>query len=155
MSAYAPAAERAIISDDGCSIRATLYRGSSALAVVVLDPAAAVRLAGRLIEAAAWRLDAARGAPDTPPPRRGGDRLPDRRRRRNEGLRDLAALLGADLSLEQRAAEVIAKAGRYRPAQLDASGSTERQALRRISDAGLPLPGRRQLRRILTRTGVA
>jgi len=83
--------------------------------------------------------------------RRGGDPRSGRRRQRDDALCDVAALLGADLSLGQRAAEVIARARRYRPAPLDDStGSAERKALHRLADVGLPLPGRRQLRRILS-----
>jgi hypothetical protein len=56
---------------------------------------------------------------------RGGDSKGEERAKRNDALRDLAQLIGADLSLEQRAQEIIRKTGRYRPAPSDESGSAE------------------------------
>lgn len=109
-----------------------------------LLPVRAIAVAGELIEAARRRLAA-------PVKRRsrGGDPWPEMRARRDEALRDLALLIAADLSLEQRAARVVDKAKRYCPTPADHSGNAERQALARIAGAGLPVPGPRQLRRIL------
>ena len=81
--------------------------------------------------------------------RRGGDPKAAERAERDAALRNLAQLLTADLSLEARAARVISKVSRYRPAPGDETGAAERKALRRIADTGLPTPGTRQLRRIL------
>jgi hypothetical protein len=75
--------------------------------------------------------------------------MAEKRVRRDAALRDLAQLIGADLSLEQRAAEIIVRARRYRPAPSDEQGGAERRALHRIMETGLAVPGRRQLRRIL------
>jgi len=50
-------ASRAVVSDDGQAIRLTLYREDGKAASVELSPAAAVALAGRLIEAALPRLN--------------------------------------------------------------------------------------------------
>jgi hypothetical protein len=76
--------------------------------------------------------------------------MAEKRIRRDAALRDLAQLIGVDLSLEQRATEILAKASRYRPAPSDdQTSSAERRALHRIMETGLAVPGRRQLRRIL------
>ncbi|HEV2336089.1 MAG TPA: hypothetical protein VGS13_11365, partial [Stellaceae bacterium] len=47
---------RAVLTDDGQSIRLTLYSKAERLAVAVLDPAAALALAGGLLDAAQRRL---------------------------------------------------------------------------------------------------
>jgi hypothetical protein len=52
----AESAGRAVVSDDGETIRVVLYAGANAVGAVVLDPMRAVRLAGGLIEAAGRRL---------------------------------------------------------------------------------------------------
>jgi hypothetical protein len=74
----------------------------------------------------------------------------DRRGLRDEALRELAELTGADLLLEQQAQEILRKTRRYRSAPADPTGSTERRALHRIAASGLPVPGLRQLKRILS-----
>jgi hypothetical protein len=56
--------ERAVVADDGHTIRLVIYRGEAIAAVVVLDPARAIGLAGRLIEAGHRRLE----RPEPPPP---------------------------------------------------------------------------------------
>ena len=47
---------RAVVADDGHTIRLVTYRGDAVAAVVVLDAAGAIGLAGRLIEAGHRRL---------------------------------------------------------------------------------------------------
>jgi len=86
--------------------------------------------------------------------RKGGEprRRTERREARDCAIRDLAQTIGSDLSLEERAQEIIQRASRYRPAPCDASGSAERRALRQIAETGLPVPGERQLKRILIGT---
>jgi hypothetical protein len=49
-------AARAVVSDDGRQIRPVLYDETSAVATVMLDPWRAVRLAGRLLDAAGSKL---------------------------------------------------------------------------------------------------
>jgi hypothetical protein len=61
-------------------------------------------------------------------------------------------LLGGGLSLRRKAQQVAAKVCRYRPHPRDREGSTERRALRKIAETGVPMPGLRQLRRILSGT---
>jgi hypothetical protein len=56
MSDETTSAARSVVSDDGSTIRLTLYSEASAVASVALDPVRAVALAGRLIEAALPRL---------------------------------------------------------------------------------------------------
>jgi hypothetical protein len=108
------------------------------------DPDAVLALAD-LVEASLGHLGHA-----LPRRRRGGDPMEEKRVRRDAALRDLARLISADLSLEQRAAEIIVRARRYRPAPSDdQASSAERRVLHRIAETGLPVPGRRQLRRIL------
>jgi hypothetical protein len=68
---------------------------------------------------------------------------------RDQALAELGALVGADLSLSRRAEIVIGKIDRYRPLPVDAMGSAERRVLNRIAATGLPIPGKRQLRKIL------
>jgi hypothetical protein len=55
---------RAVVADDGHAIRLVVYRGDAVAAVVVLDAAGAIGLAGRLIEAGHRRLD----RPEPPAP---------------------------------------------------------------------------------------
>ena len=50
-------ADRAVVSDDGTVIRLALYREDGKADSVELSPAAAVALAGRLLEAALPRLN--------------------------------------------------------------------------------------------------
>src|SRR5260221_11486436 len=49
-------AERAVVTDDGETIRLAAYRGNIAVAEVELSPRRAITLAGELIAAAARRL---------------------------------------------------------------------------------------------------
>jgi hypothetical protein len=54
-TAWEPAS-RAVVSDDGQTIRLTLYAEIGAVAAAELDPIRAITLAGKLIEAALPRL---------------------------------------------------------------------------------------------------
>src|SRR5580704_12537890 len=90
-----------------------------AVAAMTLSVSLAVNIAGELVAAASRRLQ---GASSTRP--RGGDHRSDKRARRDEALRDFATLLGADLSLEDRAAQFIGKVTRYRPTARDKQGSS-------------------------------
>jgi hypothetical protein len=146
------AAERAVISDDGVEVRLTLYVGECAVAWIKLPVVALVGLAADCSVAASRGLSRERAMPQQR--RRGGDALRDQRKRRNEALCDLGRLVGAELSLEQQAARIVAKAVRYRPAPDDRCGGAERQALLRLATSGLPLPGRRQVRRILAKQNI-
>jgi hypothetical protein len=125
----------------------------AALARDGIDPGYLSLMAG--IAATIDALDRMEAAPvdaglrQTPSPPRGGDPKAACRSTRNEGVRALGDLLSADLSLEQRAHEIAGKVRRYRPGADDEHGGAERQALHQIRSAGLPVPGTRQLRRIL------
>jgi hypothetical protein len=90
-------------------------------------------------------------APAPTRPQRGGEPAwrTELRAQRDSALRELAQLVGADLSLEQCAAWLIRRITTYRPLPSDASGSVERRALNRVATSGLRVPGKRQLRRIL------
>src|ERR1700676_150788 len=102
MRMTAPAAARAIVSDDGCEIRWVVYREAKTVAVVVLDPLRAIAIAGELIAAASRRLeggDAVR--------RRGGDPKAAHRRERDAALRELAPLVAGGLSVERQARAII------------------------------------------------
>jgi hypothetical protein len=142
----APHGKRAVVTHDGCRLVLSTYAGSERLAEVELDPLGAVALGHKLVGAGLLHLER---AAKTPRRRRGGDPSADLRAQRDGALRDFAALVGADLNLEQRAAAVISRADRYRPAPGDECGAPERRALQRLASIGLPLPGKRQLRRIL------
>jgi hypothetical protein len=85
---------------------------------------------------------------------RAGDPFARRRAERDDGLRELALLLGGSRSFTRRAREVAAKVRRYRPHPRDHDGSTERRVLHRLSQTGMRMPGLRQLRRILSGTSV-
>lgn len=84
--------------------------------------------------------------------RKGGEprRRAERRVARDNAIRDLARAIGSDLSLEQQALAIVRRTSRYRAAPYDESGDGERQALRRIADTGLLVPGQRQVKRILS-----
>ena len=106
------------------------------------DPNAAIALAD-LVEARSLQ------STDGVRRRRGGDPKAAGRTERNEAVRALGALLSAELSLERQVREIICKVRRYRPAVGDENGDGERGVLHQLVDSGLPLPGTRQLKRIL------
>lgn len=84
--------------------------------------------------------------------KRGGDHKAAARAQRNSGMRDVAQLLGVELSLERQAQLVITKTLRYQPSPSDANGSPERQALHRIASSGVPVPGsKKQVKRIIAK----
>jgi hypothetical protein len=113
------------------------------------DPVAASALAD-LVECDLFRAGfGVTSGTEAPSRRRGGDKLAGTRAVRNEGIRDFAALLGSDLLLEQRAQQVIREFARFRPNATDENRGPKRQALRRIIDTGLPIPGLRQVKRII------
>jgi hypothetical protein len=141
---------RPVVADDGREIMLTVYDADRTVAAMTLSVSLAVNIAGELIAAVSRRLQ---GASSTRP--RGGDHRSDKRARRDEALRDFATLLGADLSLEDRAAQIIGKVTRYRPTARDKQGSSERRLLHRIAETGLPVPGERQMRRILAKRKTA
>ena len=87
--------------------------------------------------------------------RRGGDPKAARRTERNEAVRALGALLSTELSLERQAREIIRKLRRYRPAVGDENRDGERGVLHQLANSGLPLPGTRQLKRILAGDTIA
>jgi hypothetical protein len=113
------------------------------------DTDAALELAD-VVEAATRTPDRRVGAALMPKSRGGEPRWRAQQRSiRDDGFRDLAELVGTDLSLEQRAQEVIRKVTRYRPTPTDQSGSPERRVLHQIAETGLPVPSLRHLKRIL------
>jgi hypothetical protein len=82
---------------------------------------------------------------------RGGDPNAEGRAQRNEGMRCLAQLLDASLSVDQQAQAIISRFNRYRPMASDADGPPERRALYTIAASGVPVPqSRRHVARILT-----
>jgi len=151
MSAHHPS-QRVALSDDGETIALTLFAGSEEIARTDLDPLAALHLGSELVNSALRRLQRAplsvpihsRGSA------RGGDAASVRRANRDNAIRDLARAISADLSLERQAEAVIRRACRYHPLPGDPNGPAERQALHRIASSGLPVPGKRQARRILS-----
>src|SRR4051812_16858960 len=109
-----PALVRAIVSDDGREIWLTIYEGN-ALVSMPLAPVRAVALAGELIRAALPKFDCAERCSTTgaTQKRRGGDRHSNKRAQRDGGISELVQLLGADLSLAEKARRIIEKATRY------------------------------------------
>jgi delta 1-pyrroline-5-carboxylate dehydrogenase len=116
------------------------------------DPVAAAELAEiveRAIEHPEQRVGAALGLRR----RKGGEPAwrAARRTERDGALRELAQLIGTDLSLEECADMIVRKATRYLAAPhcpADGDGA-ERGVLARIAGTGLPVPGLRHLKRIL------
>jgi hypothetical protein len=138
---------RVVLVADSRRIALVSYAGADRLAEIEIEPLRAVQLAGELIDAAMRRLSADRQAGEGCG--RGGDRRGGNRTARNLAIREYAELLGSDLSLEGKAKTIIAKHARYSPMPGDASRGGERQVLARIAATELPVPGPRQLRRIL------
>ena len=112
------------------------------------DPVRTAFRIGR--RAAALNCTERRSIRDAPAnaPRRGGDRRARLRAERDAGLRELASLLGANLSLTRRAEEIVARMTRYQLHPNDQDCGT-RQTLHRLAKTGLAIPGSRQVRRIL------
>src|SRR5436190_3046934 len=96
-----PEAGRAVISDDGLTIRLTAYGGNGAVVPVALDPVRAIVVAGELIRAAVPKLAnllveefSMASAPKSQKQGRGGDRLAGQRQQRDDDIRALATLMG-------------------------------------------------------------
>jgi hypothetical protein len=140
---------RVVLVDDGRRLALVSYAGADRLAEIEIEPLRAVQLAGQLIDVAMRRLSADRSDTAGKGCSRGGDRRRGNRTARNLAIREYAELLGGELSLETKAREIIARAARYRPVSGDESRGGERQVLARIAATELPVPGPRQLRRIL------
>jgi hypothetical protein len=81
------------------------------------------------------------------PRRRGGDSQAAARTRRDEALRRLAAVIGADMPAERLARDLAGRLARFRPAAVETIPA--RLLMREIVISGLPLPGPSRLRRIL------
>jgi hypothetical protein len=81
------------------------------------------------------------------PQRRGGDPQAAARTRRDEALRRLATVIGADMPAERLARDLGARLARYRPTP--AETVPERLLMREIVATGLPVPGPDRLARIL------
>ena len=144
MTANTSAIGRAVVSDDGDLIRLTVHADEQATAGVALDPLRAMVLAIDLIAAAHLHL---RRAAEPRRRRRGGDPREAHRRKRDAALCALAPLVAPGQPLEQQARAVIDRARRYRPAPGEVGA--ERQLLRQINEAGLPIPTADRVARIL------
>ena len=79
---------------------------------------------------------------------RGGDPYHEQRARRDQALRQLAAVAAsAGLPVEQIARDIAARLGRYRPAPIETA--PDWVLMREVATSGVPLPGTDRLRRIL------
>ena len=81
------------------------------------------------------------------PRSRGGDQRAAERAQRDAALRQLAALLGADMPRERLARDLAGRLKRFRP--MPAETAPERVLMREIITSGLPVPGPDRLARIL------
>jgi hypothetical protein len=98
--------------------------------------------------AALTALDAVELAPiDVAPRPRGGDMRSAERARRDEALRQLAAIIGADVPAERFARDLAGRLARYRPAVIETA--PERLAMRAVVESGLPVPAPDRLARII------
>jgi hypothetical protein len=142
-------AARAVVSDDG-TIWLTAYGDGGVVVPVALLPVRAVALAGELIEAAVPKLGNVmdENSMTRQAKRRGGDRQAQKRRQRDDDFRALADLTGKGKPLPQVAQDLIKRCERYQP--MPEETSPDRILLRRISDTGLPVPGKRRLIDILS-----
>ena len=142
---------RAVVSDDGLTIRLITYGEGGAAVPVVLSPLRAVGLADELLRAATPKLGtgaqpAARSAPQR---RRGGDAQAARRQGRDENLRKLAEFWHRDGEpLSAVARKIIDHQRRFQP--MAEETDPERLAMLEIRNCGLPIPGERQLLRIIS-----
>ena len=151
-------AARAVVSDDGSTIWLTVYSESGEAVPVALAPVRAVAIAGDLIRAAVPKLDTTVNSAVAMPPkhRRGGDRLPDKRRTRGEALAELTAMQpgdteGARIHAAKSKLERYAANGwpREQDKPGEEPGNRERDLLRKIMRTGLPIVRERQHRTIL------
>ena len=71
---------------------------------------------------------------------RGGDPYHEQRARRDQALRQLAAMAAsAGWPVEQIARDIAARLGRYRPAPIETA--PDRVLMREVATSGVPLPG--------------
>ena len=78
---------------------------------------------------------------------RGGDQRAAERAQRDTALRQLAALIGADMPRERLARDLVGRLARFRP--MPTETALDRALMREIVASGLPVPGPDRLARIL------
>ena len=138
----------AVIADAGEQIMLSAYDGHIALAVVDLDPLAALSLGADLIDAALRHIIRTASA-KTCKPTRGGDPHADARKERDTALRELALLLAPGRPAENQARVVSDRLSRYKPHLSETA--PERQLMAKVMATGLEVPTIERLRRILVR----
>jgi len=142
---------RAMVSDDGLTIRLTAYGEDGVAVSVMLSPVRAIAIAGDLIRAALPKIgnEAQLPARSAPQHRRGGDAQAARRQGRDENLRKLAEFRHRDGEpLSAVARKIIDHQRRFQP--MPEETDPERMAMLEIRNSGLSIPGVRQLLRIIS-----
>ena len=142
---------RAVVSDDNVTISLTVYTEDDAAVPVLLSPLRAIAIAHQLIGAALPKIgnEAQPAERLVPQRRRGGDAQAARRQRRDENLRKLAEFRHRDGEpLSAVARKIIDHQRRFQP--MAEETDPERLAMLEIRNCGLPIPGERQLLRIIS-----
>ena len=155
----APLDLRAVVGDDGDTIRLASYRGANMVAIVELDPMRAVQLAGELAMAAARHLAQASAGSVSPPCRRGrrSARTVAELRSSNCALGRLRSQYFADLGITRAADEIAAEGMRYettgwrfdRQKALSEIGDERRRLLAEVLHGRKHFPGSRRVREVL------
>jgi len=142
---------RAAVSDDGLTIRVTVYGEDGTAMPVALSPVRAIAIAEELIRAALPKIgkEARPSARSAPQRRRGGDAQAARRQGRDENLRKLAEFWHRDGEpLSAVATKIVDRQRRFQP--MPEETDPERLAMLEIRNSDLPIPGVRQLLRIIS-----
>jgi len=142
---------RAVLSDDGSTIRLTAYGDDGAAVAVTLAPVRAVALAGDLIRAALPKFGnvAAENIVTAHRKHRGGDPFAKQRRELHAGLRALAEFRkNPGKPLVVVAEEIIERQQRYQPMAKETD--PERLEMLRVRNTGLRMPGVRRVVSIIS-----
>ena len=142
---------RAVVADDGLTIRLTTYTEAGVAVPLALSPLRAIAIANELIGAALRKIgnEARPSARSAPQRRRGGDAQAARRQGRDENLRKLAEFWHRDGEpLSAVATKIVDRQRRFQP--MPEETDPERLAMLEIRNSDLPIPGVRQLLRIIS-----
>src|SRR5215472_2021432 len=134
---------RAVVADDGLTIRLTTYTEAGVAVPLALSPLRAIAIANELIGAALRKIgnEARPSARSAPQRRRGGDAQAARRQGRDENLRKLAEFWHRDGEpLSAVATKIVDRQRRFQP--MPEETDPERLAMLEITSGTAQTPGK-------------